>query len=175
MPRSFNWATLALWLAAPCVNAAVALPQTTQMLTHQATSVVRGIVEGQRVGYDEAVHHATVETTLRIEEALKGAGPSKLVIRQLKGIPGDARFTRGEEVVVFVRAGAGAAPGVSFLLGMAQGKFAVKRTLQGDGVVERNFTDLHLLKPGAVEKITTLADLRAKVKAAVAADERSGR
>src|SRR4051812_12023729 len=112
MPRSYNWAALALWLAAPATFAAVALPQSTQGLTRQASLVVRGVVEGQKVGYDEAVHHATVETTVRIDEALKGAAPARVVIRQLKGIPGDARFAVGEEVVVFVRAGAGRAAGV---------------------------------------------------------------
>jgi hypothetical protein len=175
--RAFAATALSFGIAlvtSPLAWAAVVIPQTTEMLTHEATHIVRGVVEHQVLSRDEAVHHAVVETTIRVEEVFKGVAPERIVIRQLRGIPGDARFTEGEEVVVFVREGVDVEKGFHFLLGLAQGKFQVRRSLKGPVSVSRDYTDLHLVEPGSrpviVERVATLDELRTRIRTTVQAE-----
>ena len=146
------------------------IPQSTESLARQATHVVRAVVEDQREGYDERARHATIETRLSVEETLKGRAPSTILVRQLRGIPGDARFRAGEEVVVFLRVGTDAHQGAFFLLAMAQGKYEVTRTSGGATVVQRDLSELAFVSkdgtvtPAPADAALELDELRSRVR-----------
>lgn len=174
--RSWFCGFVTLLFVAPFsgARAATVIPQSTTSLTRQATHVVRGIVREQREGYDERARHSIIETTLAVDEVLKGETSRTIVIRQLKGIPGDARFQNGEEVVLFLRAGTGPHQGAYFLLGMGQGKFEVRRLTGAPVVVERDFSELSFVSndgsPGKAptERAMKLTELKSRIREAAA-------
>jgi hypothetical protein len=145
---------IALFLAAPprIAAAAVVRPQTTESLTRAASRVVLGRVAMIETGRDEALRRTVVRVAIDVSESLKGAAVSRVVVQQL-GVPGDARFTVGEEVLIFVREDSGA----HFMVGMAQGKFRILRDRAGRVMAERSFRDLTFLPRSGGEPIPSRA------------------
>lgn len=162
---------LALLLLPCAAHASSVIPQSADALTRQATHVLRAVVESQREGYDERARHATVETTFTVSSNLKGDAGRTVVVRQLKGIPGDARFRVGEEAVLFLRSGSGPHLGVFFILGLGQGKFEVTRPTGRPALAERDFSELSFVAKGggaaaAPERSLALDELERVVRRA---------
>ena len=122
--------------------------------------------------------------TIAVDEYLKGGRRSVLTLRILGGeaegyrltVPGSPTFSLGEEVLVFTDGGAGRIPTV---LGMAAGKFALKRDrATGEQILERSLAGLTLQDsrgdPVAPPSISSddpasLEDVRRIVREALAA------
>ncbi|MBI5069631.1 MAG: hypothetical protein HZB56_15465 [Deltaproteobacteria bacterium] len=121
-------ALFALLVAAPA-GAATVVTATVEELARSADLVVRGTVEARQARF----HGARIYTTLRIRAsaAWKGSAAEVVEVEIPGGVVGDvgqkvsgvAAFAEGEEVVLFLRRGGGAAYGV---MGLSQGKFRVE-------------------------------------------------
>lgn len=161
-------ALLALSAAAPAAAATV-VTATVEELARGADLVVRGTVEGREARF----HGSRIYTTLRIRPAAawKGSAAEVVEVRIPGGVVGDqgqkvagvAAFAEGEEVVLFLRRGAGAAYGV---MGLSQGKFRV----EGD-TVKNQVGGLYRLEkaipPGErVAEEMPLAELERRVRSA---------
>ena len=136
-------------------------------------------------------------TTLKPLEWIKNGGekPDKIVIRQLGGavdgvtqkIPGDARFTPGEEALVFLRhKSVKKHDGFYFLLGMAQTKFKIVATPDNIKMLKRDMGNISFVaKPGAkpdasktarsnvIKKPMILRDFIENIKNIIATDKQS--
>ncbi|MHB1847309.1 MAG: hypothetical protein ACYCWW_20995 [Deltaproteobacteria bacterium] len=118
---------LALAFAAPEARAIVMEALSLEQLTQRADAVVHGQVVGQTVRREGTNLWTTTE--LRVAEPLKGTAAGNLTFEQLGGtldgrtqrIAGDAVFTLGEDVVVFLTK----TPKGYVLYGFSQGKFTV--------------------------------------------------
>lgn len=106
-------------------------------LAQQAAAVVRGEILSQEARWDEDGERIHTYSTLRVRERLQGPSSlaSTLVVKQVGGQVGDvtmhvegtARLALGEEVVLFLRLNGG----FGYLVGMANGKFGVRRAARG--------------------------------------------
>jgi hypothetical protein len=147
---------LALVAAKPAA-ASVAIPQTPESLTRQASAVIRGAVLSQEAGVDLAAHVRVIRTRVQVLERWTGSTPEVITVQQIgslhggaaQGVAGDARFKLGEEVVLFLAEGRDAEAGYWFLLGLGQGKYAIHRTEGRATVVERTTLGLTLTRQGA--------------------------
>jgi hypothetical protein len=111
-----------------------------------AGMVVRGRVTDviARIERDRVYTFATIQ----VNECWKGACPGQVVVRQLGGeaggrglsVEGMARFTRGTEIVAFLRDTEAASP--ARVVGMAQGLFFVS----GEGTLTRDLGGLVLVR-----------------------------
>ena len=152
-------------------------PFTTEGLVREAALVVRGTVVSERASFTPSRDRIYTDTTVHVREALVGRAGADIVVRQLGGtvgdvsalVPGTARFTRGEEVVLFLRTDGH----FCYLVGMAQGKLSVGRRA-GVEVLSRDLGGLHLLHGPAVARPSpplgegrTWESLRAEVRALV--------
>ncbi len=148
--RTAALAGLVVLAAAPS-RAAVVVAQTSEQLARQADAVVLGTVVRQIDGEDPVARVHVVKTEIRVGEAWKGRPPSTISLWQFgalrggkhAGISGDADFTPGEEVVLFLSEGTGARAGAYFLLGLGQGKFSVVREAGLPPRVTRDVSRLH--------------------------------
>ncbi len=162
---------IALLLCVPA-NATTLLDWGVVELTRHSELVFLGRVVAQRtrVESDALGTRLWTDTTFQIDETWKGAAPVALTLTQPGGeaagrravVHGQAAFTAGEQVVVFVER---ADTGALVVCGMAQGKYAVV----GD-VAERRPFGLHRVeRPLRFEGVPdddhmSLAALRARVR-----------
>jgi hypothetical protein len=115
-------------------------------LARQADSVVRGRVVAQSVAWAEG--RLWTDTTLEVAEVLKGKlrSGARMLVRQAGGerdgvgmrVIGVARFSLGEDVVLFARW----ANGRHHPVGMAQGKYQVRRDSAGNLRARRDLSGL---------------------------------
>lgn len=116
-------------------------------LVQTADLVVRCVVGAQTVRWNEDQSRILTLSRLTVQAYLKGRGPSELVLRQFGGtldgltltVPGDGHLSPGQEVVLFLRQGAG----VVYLTAMAQSVYLVTQ-----GVVRRDLHDVSFAAPG---------------------------
>jgi hypothetical protein len=108
--------------------ATVLLQQSPEELLAQSDLVVLGVVEGQRSL--RVAGELMTETTLGVEETLRGGAVKTLVLSQLGGregnvvadVPGDAQLRPGERVVLITWRHR---DGRRYLVGMGLGAFHV--------------------------------------------------
>ncbi len=170
--RSLLYALLSCCFLSAPARAALARHQSPEQLARIATVVIHGKVMAQEPGEDRAAHLRVLRTNVQVLESWKGAAPSVVTVQQigsiqgraLVNIPGDAHFTPGEEVILFLKAGVGPQKGAFFLLGFAQGKYSVNHDGKG-AHLEHDLTDL-TLRGGTAGPVapSTLEELRARVQ-----------
>jgi len=132
-------AALVVALTATTVFAAVMVKMTLDDLVLEADVVVHARVEGAKAFMDEEKGRIFTRHTLTVLDYLKGKGDRTLTLLTLGGeleeigqlVPGEARFTPGEVVVVCLKA-----TGDDFaVVGMSQGKFTVQKRKAGAHLV----------------------------------------
>ncbi len=141
-------ATLALALSA---SATTVVRVSLQKMTLTSDLIVRGTVtrsEVVAVGGNE--RHLRTDVTIAIERVLKGDKARKILELQMPGgrlgkwamdIPGMPRFTKGEEVVLFLEK----TPKRWALTGLGQGKFTVRTVADGRRLVRRELGGVHFV------------------------------
>jgi hypothetical protein len=159
LARGFS-AALALFAGTAIVSTPIAAEATivkrltVAEMARRADVVVQGTVVRQSASWNAERTRIYTVTELRVVEALKGTATAgaTISIRQLGGtldgivqsIAGNARFDVGEEVVVFLDQDE-ALP-LHYVIGMAQGKFSVRRT--GPAVqAAQDTSDLAFVRP----------------------------
>lgn len=165
-------------------GATVLLHMTVEEMTAEASLVVEGTVLHQQVV--EGERHLWTETFLQVSAVHKGQAElgQILTFRQPGGetatvgmkVPGAARFSQGEEVLIFLE------PVQKHLqvVGMCLGKFSITRNDDGEKRVRRDTTEARIVRRdehGTLETTPTpvllgegempLAQLRKAIKAIV--------
>ncbi len=118
------------WSASPA-QATLLVYRSLDQQIQTAASIVRGRVLHKRSFIYHGNGHIYTDVRLHVLEAFKGQAPHELVLRQLGGtvgerttfIAGAARFSLGEEVVVFLEALR--QPGFLFVQDLGAGKYTV--------------------------------------------------
>lgn len=138
-----------LTLASATATATVAKLMTMDRLIDRSDRIVRATVAGQKSQFDKKYNLVTTRTTLEVSETYWGSPKKTLVIEQFGGeadglktiIAGDARFSAGEEVIVFLK-DARDKSGLHFLTAMAQAKYTIKKQPDGATVIWRDLDGL---------------------------------
>ncbi len=172
--------TSLLW--AVSASATVAHYMDLPALITRADVIVQGVVTAQETVYDKGRERSLLRTTITVERALWGEPQEKLVVQQFGGthegitthISGDARFERGERVVLFLKRGQGQ---VHYLTSMAQSKYRI--TGEGDkATAQRELDGLafvpvqglqHKLREGGSEPSKAVASFMPELEALIAA------
>jgi hypothetical protein len=148
LSRAAGVVVLLLGLLGPApADATVMVELSRAELVETADLIVRCTVGAQRTRWNEDQSRILTLSTLTVREYLKGRGPGELVLRQFGGtldgltltVPGDGHVSPGQEVVLFLRQGAG----VVYLTAMAQSVYLVTQ-----GVVRRDLHDVSFAAPG---------------------------
>lgn len=134
-PAFFTAALVAVFLAAAGSHATIVKSLSLDQLAKNADVIVHGTVDRQTSSWNDARNRIYTVTEVRVEEALKGdlKRNEVIVVRQLGGtvdgisqvISGNAQLAEAEEVLVFLRADP--EKSLHYVVGMAQGKYAVDR------------------------------------------------
>ena len=145
--------------------------------TQRADRVIIG--EVQHIRYEKAVNAQRIYTvtTIKVIESLKGDAKKDmlLTVRQIGGqmgewsqyVPGDARFEKQEEVLVFLRHDP--RDDLHFLVGMAQGKLTVDTDTDriGKSVQHTHTRPLHVHGPEKTHNVAhqrSLSELRNQIQ-----------
>lgn len=150
-------------VAVAALIAAVALPALGATVLHlsfedlaaRSHVVVRAQVKGSTARLDRKAGRVSTYTELSVLEAIKGAPGRKVVVRQPGGeaegigqqVAGAARFTVGDEVVLFLER-ASDEPAVFLVLSMNAGKVRLEKKLGSTRAV-RDLEGIHFLPPPA--------------------------
>lgn len=165
--------------AALCVAAAaratVLAPLDTRALTTRADRVVLGVVESKVARWTDDHEAIYTDVTIRVTRSYKGdVKPGQtLVVRREGGevdgvgmrVYGAARFTVGEEVLVFAQRRGGA----SYTVGMTQGKLHVSVGPDGEKQVAANLADVAFTRADVRVAVgpRRLADVEREIRAYV--------
>ena len=178
--------TSLLW--AVSASATVAHYMDLPDLITRADVIVQGTVTAQETVYDKGRERSLLRTTITVERALWGKPGDQLVVQQFGGthdgvtthISGDARFERGERVVLFLRKGEGQ---VHYLTSMAQSKYRL--TGEGDkATAQRDLDGLafvpvagvqHKLREGGSEPAKAVSSFMPELEALIAAIKGGGK
>jgi hypothetical protein len=172
---------IAAWVTP--ATATVVRPLTVADLTSRAQVVVQGRVLDQVGLWDSQKRGIYTHTRIEVLKCFKGDVPDKeILVRQLggrsggyvMGLPGNAPLQVGEEVVLFLTRDSH----YHYVVGLAQGKFAVLPDGSGRKVVSRDLSGLSFARwdPGGKMILsrrlglvppTYLDELEAEVKAAL--------
>jgi hypothetical protein len=134
---------LVLLAVATLAQATSIVYRTPQEMGEQSSLVVQGKVAGVRSFWNEGRTKILTETLVDVDEAFKGSNPGLVRVVQLGGtvgtvkvtVAGALRWKPGEEVLLFLEAGAAGAYQVS---GFSQGKFRIERDPEtGEAFVSR--------------------------------------
>ncbi len=158
-------AALAAVLLAGSAAATVVVAQTIEQLAQSATLVIRGRVGQVQSRFTEGERGVVTEAEVRVEEALKGAAPTTVVVRQPGGVvgrigqhvAGTARFHEGEEVVLFLDPVRGERQ-TFHPLAMALGKVSLQASPAGDRRAVRHLRGLAQYGGAAQAPIRALND-----------------
>lgn len=172
--------TLLLFIAlgAALANATTLLALDVPALTKGSSVVVRATVRSVAARWTQDGGRIMTDAVLEVTEPWKGAAGKQLTVMQPGGVVGEigqmvhgtAKFTVGEDVVVFLEP-----RGDRFLLtGMLQGKFKVETSSDGKAVFARQASegDALLVDPATRQAVHPAAvvvpieTLRAQVLAA---------
>ena len=140
---------LLLTLASATATATVAKLMTMDRLIDRSDRIGRATVAGQKSQFDKKYNLVTTRTTLEVQKTYWGAPKKTLVIEQFGGeadgmktiIAGDAKFTRGEDVILFLK-DATDKSGLHYLTAMAQAKYTIKKQADGSTVIWRDLDGL---------------------------------
>lgn len=164
--RSLVVSAVMVLVAVSLASASVTVPLTTLELADASVAIVRGRVVAVDSAWDGAGGGAIYTyVVVRVRETLKGDVPKRITLKQLGGtvgnmtlaVDGQAEFTRGEEVVLFL----GVRPRDLTLetSTLWQGKWTVRRDLGGGPQAVRMAGHGNDGEPLATEQMA-LADLR---------------
>ena len=131
-------------LVAARALATQAVPATVEELARASDAVVRGRVAAVTSRWSEDGRRIYSDVEVEPGDVLRGTSPARLTITVLGGVVGGigqradgmAAFTRGEEVVVFLRA---EPDGRYAVEGHAQGKFSVDGAMARPGFANVSF------------------------------------
>ncbi len=129
------WGAAGLSLALACLavvpqaNATTMIYRSIEELAQRSALVVEGTVTGSET-YAGDEGRITTRWTVKVARTLRGQPAAEVRFEQWAGtlgdittqIPGDARFTQGERVVLFLR---GESPEKMYLTAMGQAKFTI--------------------------------------------------
>ena len=129
------WGAAGLSLALACLavvpqaNATTMIYRSIEELAQRSALVVEGTVTGSET-YAGDEGRITTRWTVKVARTLRGQPAAEVRFEQWAGtlgdittqIPGDARFTQGERVVLFLR---GDSPEKMYLTAMGQAKFTI--------------------------------------------------
>lgn len=146
-------------LAAPDrVEATVMLPMSIEDLSKESLAVVRARVLDQTARWGEGKKRIYTHTRLEVIDPIHRSAsiPAVIEVRTLGGevdglgmkVSGEARFTPGEQVVVFLGADRDS-PALYRVVGMSQGKFRVHQEPEGRWVATPSLEGLAFAKRGA--------------------------
>jgi hypothetical protein len=125
---------------------------TTGDMVRESQAVVRGVVANRQGVWNTAHTRIYTDSQVRVIEVLAGdVSTPEITVRQIGGTVGDVSMTvagvapiqTGEEVLLFLRTDGER----YYLVGMAQGKFAVRVGPEG-AVVARSLEGLALMSTG---------------------------
>ena len=167
--------SIALLMSAPA-GATLVRAVPMRALTAQAHEIVRGHVVDSECLYDPVFRRVYTHTRVAVLETLAGdTRPMSVIeVRQIGGlldgvesrVVGTAKLGMGAEVILFTRTDGAH----HYLMGMAQGAFAVDRRHPGTTTLHRETGDLRITPPfGPAAKLApdrlTLDTLRELVEA----------
>ena len=122
-------------------------------LTHEADSIVRGVVVDEEVLYDPRFRRVYTHSVVQVLERLSGEAHvgDLVVVRQIGGVldgietrvVGTAALLPGDEVLLFARTDGA----FHYVVGLAQGLFHVERPPDRAPVVSRASQALRLMVP----------------------------
>lgn len=120
---------LACLAVVPQANATTMIYRSIEELAQRSALVVEGTVTGSET-YAGDEGRITTRWTVKVARTLRGQPAAEVRLEQWAGtlgdittqIPGDARFTQGERVVLFLR---GDSPEKMYLTAMGQAKFTI--------------------------------------------------
>jgi len=120
---------LACLAVVPQANATTMIYRSIEELAQRSALVVEGTVTGSET-YAGDEGRITTRWTVKVARTLRGQPAAEVRFEQWAGtlgdittqIPGDARFTQGERVVLFLR---GDSPEKMYLTAMGQAKFTI--------------------------------------------------
>lgn len=154
MLRPVAVALTVLALSLPAAATTV-LDVPLERMAHDAPLVVEGVVSGKRVERSKDRGQIVTRTRIKISKTLKGESRTELLVWQAGGtvegvtsaIPGDATFTDGEQVVLFLEPHP-QDPGAFVLLAMNAAKFVVEQSPAGP-IVRRDLSKLSFARAGS--------------------------
>ena len=148
----YTWAlcfSIALLMSAPA-GATLVRAVPMRALAAQAHEIVRGHVLDSECLYDPVFRRVYTHTRISVLETLAGDAPTSSVIevRQIGGlldgvesrVVGTAKLGLGAEVILFTRTDGAH----HYLMGMAQGAYAVDRRAPGPATLHRETGDLRI-------------------------------
>lgn len=173
-------------LMATAAQATIVRSMSVEQLANEADAVVHGRVVGQTSAWNDTKSRIYTITDVEVIEAVKGKSAAKTVVqvRQIGGtvdgitqsIVGNASLKQGEEVFLFLDSDEKLP--YHYVIGMAQGKYAIDRAA-GEPQVVRSLSGLALadvkgdvaqLQPHVHESPQAgikLADFKKTVRAAI--------
>lgn len=154
LSRALVLAVTPFFLPAFPASATTVLDVSVEEMASTTPLIVRGVVTDRSVGWSDDGLRIETRTRIRVTGPLKGPVLPEVVVRQSGGeldgvgmfIPGDASFTVGEEVVVFLEPH----PGILnewVLVAMAAAKFTVQPSDDGP-ILLRDTSGLSFARPG---------------------------
>ncbi len=181
--RTLCIAALLLMVFTPAM-ATIVRALTVEQMTTTADVIAEGQVTDQTSAWNEEKTRIYTVTTLTLTVTHKGpvkAGEA-IQIRQIGGtvdgltqsIAGNAKLTKGEEVLVFLDRDA--ARGLHYVVGMAQGKFTIDRAapaprinrgLEALSTLDAKGTPVPLASPERPDPQRALDGLRTRIRAAM--------
>lgn len=164
------------WVPGPAARATILLEQSIEEMTAESALVVRARVArvDPRMGGPNGRPGIYTYVTLDVIEHLRGTSGARVEVvvhggrvgREASLVSGQARFTAGEEVVVFLFRGGGAL----WPTAMALGKWAVQRDARGEWVT-RSFAGVGLARPAADGTVRPVAPSETRAPSRMSLDE----
>lgn len=150
LARALAWvvlglaAVVAMGTSAPSADATVLRDLRLPDLVTQADLIVTGTVLEQRSVRPVAGGHIWTDVRVQVDSVVKGEARGEVVVRQQGGrvgdearfVPGNARFEKGERVVLFLLAH----EGLYYTVGMELGKYTIYTGREARDYVRRETT-----------------------------------
>ena len=148
-----------LTIGAATATATVAKLMPLDRLVDRSDRIVHATVKSQKSQFDKKYNLVTTRTTLDVSETYWGSDKKTIVIEQFGGeangiktiIAGDAKFTAGEEVILFLK-DAKDKSGLNYLTAMAQSKYTVQKQADGTELIWRDLEGLTFQIPNSAGK-----------------------
>ncbi len=151
--RKLIYGSLFVLLFAGTLSATTVIRLDLPQLVEQSDSIVQGRVENVNVMWDSERSLAFTYVTVSVADPMKGDRRRTLTIRQLGGkigalnvnVAGMPKFTRGEEVIVFLKT---QGDGTYQVVGLNQGKYEISNDFAVSNV---SGIDVYNPKTGRIE------------------------